>query len=109
MLGPLLGALVMASVSEWLSTYQARGVTKLFGGLATLSHVSFNLREGEILGLIGPNGSGKTTLVNVISGRSSPGRWRCAHHPGKEGIAGIVSPPLNLAFSPQGSLRRALG
>ncbi len=47
---------------------QARGVTKLFGGLAAVSDVSFHLREGEILGLIGPNGSGKTTLVNVITG-----------------------------------------
>jgi branched-chain amino acid transport system ATP-binding protein len=46
---------------------EARGVTKLFGGLAALSDVSFDLREGEILGLIGPNGSGKTTLVNVIT------------------------------------------
>jgi branched-chain amino acid transport system ATP-binding protein len=47
---------------------QARGVTKLFGGLAAVSQVSFELREGEIFGLIGPNGSGKTTLVNVITG-----------------------------------------
>ncbi len=47
---------------------QARRVTKLFGGLAAVSLVSFDLREGEILGLIGPNGSGKTTLVNVITG-----------------------------------------
>lgn len=50
---------------------QARGVTKVFGGLAALSGVSFDLREGEILGLIGPNGSGKTTLVNVITGTLS--------------------------------------
>ncbi len=47
---------------------EARDVTKLFGGLAAVSRVSFDLREGEILGLIGPNGSGKTTLVNVITG-----------------------------------------
>jgi branched-chain amino acid transport system ATP-binding protein len=40
----------------------------MFGGLAAVSLVSFDLREGEILGLIGPNGSGKTTLVNVITG-----------------------------------------
>jgi branched-chain amino acid transport system ATP-binding protein len=46
----------------------ARGVTKRFGGLAAVSDVSFDLAEGEILGLIGPNGSGKTTLVNVITG-----------------------------------------
>jgi branched-chain amino acid transport system ATP-binding protein len=47
---------------------QARRVTKHFGGLAAVSMVDFDLREGEILGLIGPNGSGKTTLVNVITG-----------------------------------------
>ena len=50
---------------------QARRVTKMFGGLAAVSLVSFDLREGEILGLIGPNGSGKTTLVNVITGTLS--------------------------------------
>ena len=47
---------------------EARRVTRLFGGLAAVSLVSFELEEGEILGLIGPNGSGKTTLVNVITG-----------------------------------------
>ena len=51
-----------------MAILQARRVTKLFGGLAAVSLVSFDLREGEILGLIGPNGSGKTTLVNVVTG-----------------------------------------
>ncbi len=51
-----------------MAILQARRVTKLFGGLAAVSLVDFELREGEILGLIGPNGSGKTTLVNVITG-----------------------------------------
>ena len=51
-----------------MAILQARRVTKHFGGLAAVSLVSFDLREGEILGLIGPNGSGKTTLVNVITG-----------------------------------------
>jgi branched-chain amino acid transport system ATP-binding protein len=46
----------------------ARHVTKRFGGLAAVSDLSFDLEEGEILGLIGPNGSGKTTLVNVVTG-----------------------------------------
>ncbi|HSC72245.1 MAG TPA: ATP-binding cassette domain-containing protein, partial [Candidatus Methylomirabilis sp.] len=50
---------------------EARRVTKLFGGLAAVSLVSFDLHQGEILGLIGPNGSGKTTLVNVIMGALS--------------------------------------
>src|SRR5882724_9709026 len=51
-----------------MALIEARGVTKRFGGLAAVSEVSFDLQDGEILGLIGPNGSGKTTLVNVISG-----------------------------------------
>jgi branched-chain amino acid transport system ATP-binding protein len=45
---------------------------KRFGGFRALDGVSFALREGEVLGLVGPNGSGKTTCINVISGLYPP-------------------------------------
>jgi branched-chain amino acid transport system ATP-binding protein len=43
-------------------------LTKDFGGLKAVDHVSFQIEEGEFVGLIGPNGCGKTTTFNCISG-----------------------------------------
>jgi branched-chain amino acid transport system ATP-binding protein len=47
-------------------------LTKQFGGFTALNAVSFEVKPGEILGLIGPNGSGKTTCFNCISGALAP-------------------------------------
>ena len=47
-------------------------ISKRFGGLEAVKDLSFNVREGEILGLIGPNGAGKTTVFNLISGFIPP-------------------------------------
>ena len=48
------------------------GLSKRFGGFLAVNQVSFEAREGEILGLIGPNGSGKSTTFNLIAGNLRP-------------------------------------
>lgn len=45
-----------------------KDLTKNFGGLAAVSHVTMNLDSNELVGLIGPNGAGKTTLFNLLTG-----------------------------------------
>ncbi|HEV2036785.1 MAG TPA: ABC transporter ATP-binding protein [Candidatus Dormibacteraeota bacterium] len=55
-----------------MTTLVARDLTVRFAGLAALTEVTFAVRTGEVVGLIGPNGSGKTTLLNAISGIVAP-------------------------------------
>jgi branched-chain amino acid transport system permease protein len=47
-------------------------VTRSFGGVRAVQGVSLQIREGELIGLVGPNGSGKTTLVNLLAGAFRP-------------------------------------
>src|SRR4026207_1817558 len=51
---------------------EARGLSKLYGGLLALDRVDFHVRRGEILGYLGPNGSGKSTTVNAVVGLIDP-------------------------------------
>ena len=53
---------------------EVRDLAKSFGGVRAVNGVSFDVHEGEILGLIGPNGSGKSTLFNCILGQREPTR-----------------------------------
>ncbi len=51
---------------------KVEGLRKSFGGVRALKDVSFEVKKGEIFGIIGPNGSGKTTLINCITGFVRP-------------------------------------
>ena len=51
---------------------EVNGLCKRFGGFLAVNQVSFEVRAGEILGLIGPNGSGKSTTFNLIAGTLRP-------------------------------------
>ena len=51
---------------------EVANLRKSFGGIVAVNNVSFDVREGEILGIIGPNGSGKSTLFNCVLGQLSP-------------------------------------
>jgi branched-chain amino acid transport system ATP-binding protein len=59
-------------MTEFKHILEVDQATKRFGGLVAVDHVTFDLREHELLGLIGPNGSGKSTLINLFSGALEP-------------------------------------
>ena len=67
-------------MNEWL---RVAGLSKHYGRIAALTDVGFSIRQGEILGLIGPNGSGKTTLFECMAGVLPPtaGRVLLDGHP----------------------------
>jgi len=47
-------------------------LTKSYGGLLAVDHISFDVKRGEIFGFLGPNGAGKTTTIRMITGISIP-------------------------------------
>ena len=51
---------------------RASGVVKRFGGVAAVDGLSFEVRTGEIVGLVGPNGAGKTTMFDCLAGSQTP-------------------------------------
>jgi branched-chain amino acid transport system ATP-binding protein len=64
-------------------------VTQRFGGIVALDGVSFDVADGEIVGLIGPNGAGKTTAFNVITRLYTPDEGEVSF----EGASLLHTPP----------------
>jgi branched-chain amino acid transport system ATP-binding protein len=51
---------------------EVQQIKKQFDGIVALNNVSFDVNEGEILGIMGANGAGKTTLFSLIAGHAKP-------------------------------------
>src|ERR1700675_337487 len=65
-----------------------RDVSVVFGGIIALNGVSFDMHQGQILGLIGPNGAGKTTLFNCLSRLYQPSEGEIRF----EGVSVLATP-----------------
>jgi len=89
-------------------------LTKTYGDLTAVDHVSLTVEQGEIFGLLGPNGAGKTTFISMLTGIIEPtsGSARVAGHDlagdlqGAKEVIGLV--PQDLALYPTLSARQNL-
>ena len=55
-----------------MSSVETEGITKRFGSLIAVDHLTFSVGEGEIFGLLGPNGAGKTTTLRILGSLIAP-------------------------------------
>ena len=81
------------------ATLEVVGLQKIYGELRAVSDLSFDVRAGEIVGLVGPNGAGKTSTLRCVSGIIPPneGQIRIAGHPLRDRP---VAAKRELAFLP---------
>jgi len=55
-----------------MAVLEVKNLTKKFSKFTAVNNISFDLKEGEILGFLGPNGAGKTTTIDMILGLIKP-------------------------------------
>ena len=51
---------------------EVSALTKSYGNLVAVDHISFDVKQGEIFGFLGPNGAGKTTTAKMLTGQTKP-------------------------------------
>ena len=95
-------------------TIQTKDLVKVYGSRTVVNKVSFNVKQGEIVGLLGPNGAGKTTTISILCGLFPPssgkvlidGKDLHKELPSIKNIIGIV--PQDIALYPTLSARENL-
>ena len=90
---------------------ECKDLTKFYGGVPALSHVSFSIEPGRIVGLLGPNGSGKTTLIKLANGLLTPTGGQilvCGTVPGRDSHSCVSYLPERTAIPTWMSARQLL-
>src|SRR6266536_3565009 len=79
---------------------EVRALTKRYGALSAVRDLSFELRPGEVLGLLGPNGSGKSTTVKMLTGLLAPSSGQILLD-GRDALADITAFKRLIGYVPE--------
>jgi ABC-2 type transport system ATP-binding protein len=79
---------------------EVRTLTKHYGGLRAIQDLSFEVRPGEVLGLLGPNGSGKSTTVKILTGLLRPTSGS-VHLDGTDVLSNLLSYKASVGYAPE--------